>query len=57
MIKIVSDSSTLYSIKEGQANNIDIAPLTVSIDNKTYREYEDINTEEFIDIINEGHVP
>lgn len=57
MIKIVSDSSTLYSIKEGQANNIDIAPLTVSIDNKTYREFEDINTEDFIDIINEGHVP
>ncbi len=57
MIKIVSDSSTLYSIKEGQANKIDIAPLTVSINNKTYREYEDINTEEFIDIINEGHIP
>ncbi|GAA0084047.1 fatty acid kinase binding subunit FakB2 [Clostridium sp. CTA-7] len=57
MIKIVSDSSTLYSIKEGQANNVDIAPLTVSINNKTYREYEDINTEEFIDIINQGHIP
>jgi len=57
MIKIVSDSSTLYSIKEGQANKIDIAPLTVSINNKTYREYEDINTEDFIDIINQGHIP
>ncbi|WP_195262983.1 DegV family protein [Clostridium sp. 1001275B_160808_H3] len=57
MIKIVSDSSTLYSIKEGQANNIDIAPLSVSINNKTYREYEDIDTKEFIDIINEGHIP
>ncbi|MCR1951126.1 MULTISPECIES: DegV family protein [unclassified Clostridium] len=57
MIKIVSDSSTLYSIEEGQANNIDIAPLSVSINNKTYREYEDINTKEFIDIINEGHIP
>ena len=48
MIKIVSDSSTLYSIKDGQANNVDIAPLTVSINNKIYREYEDINTKDYI---------
>lgn len=57
MIKIVSDSSTLYSVKEGDDNNVTIAPLIVTINNKTYREYEDINTSEFIDIINEGHVP
>lgn len=57
MIKIVSDSSTLYSIKDGQANNIDIAPLSVTIDGKTYTEFEDIQTKEFIDIINQGNVP
>ncbi|MEG0296168.1 MAG: DegV family protein [Clostridium sp.] len=57
MVKIVSDSSTLYSIKEGKANNIDIAPLTVTINNKSYKEFEDINTKEFIDIINEGYIP
>lgn len=57
MIKIISDSSTLYSIKEGQANNVDIAPLSVTINDKTYREFEDIETKEFIDIINEGSIP
>lgn len=57
MIKIVSDSSTLYSIKEGQANNVDIAPLSVTIKGKTYTEFEEIETKEFIDIINEGNVP
>lgn len=57
MIKIVSDSSTLYSIEEGKKNNIDITPLSVTINNKTYKEYEDIRTKEFIDIINEGYVP
>lgn len=57
MVKIVSDSSTLYSVEEGQANNIDIAPLSVTINNKTYGEYVDINTKEFIDIIKEGHIP
>lgn len=57
MVKIVSDSSTLYSVEGAKKNNIDVAPLTVTINNITYKEYEEINTEEFIDIINEGHVP
>ena len=57
MIRIVSDSSTLYSVKEGQAKGIEIAPLIVTINNKTYRENEEINTQEFINIINEGYIP
>ena len=57
MIRIVSDSSSLYSKKDGQAKGIEIAPLSVTINNNTYKVYEDIQTEEFIDIINEGHIP
>ena len=57
MIRIISDSSTLYSIEEGKKNKIDIAPLSVTINGETYRENEDITTEEFIKIINEGHLP
>ena len=57
MVKIVSDSSSLYSIDGGQANGVIVSPIIVTINDKTYREYEDINTQEFIDIINEGHLP
>ena len=57
MIRIISDSSSLYSEKKGQEKNITIASLTVHINWKSYREYEDIETEEFINIINEGHMP
>ncbi|MDV4150506.1 DegV family protein [Clostridium sp. AL.422] len=57
MIRILSDSSTLYSISEGQANKVDISPLVVTINNKTYMEYEEINSEEFLKLINDGHVP
>ncbi|MGG7058840.1 DegV family protein [Clostridium tertium] len=57
MIKIISDSSTLYSIKEGQANNVDISPLVVTINDKTYMEYEEICSEEFIDLIDKGYIP
>ena len=57
MIRIISDSSSLYSEKKGQEKNITIASLTVHINGKNYIEYEDIETEEFIKIINEGHMP
>lgn len=57
MIRIVSDSSSLYSVEEGQANGVIIAPLSVNINGQTYKEYEEIKTKEFIDIINEGHLP
>lgn len=57
MIRIISDSSTLYSVEEGRKNNIDIAPLSITINNKTYVENEEINTTQLIEIINEGHMP
>ena len=57
MIKIISDSSTLYSVAGGQANNVDISPLIVTINDKSYMEYEEINSAEFIELINKGYVP
>ena len=57
MIKIISDSSTLYSIEQGKKQNVDIAPLVVTINKKTYKEFEEINTNEFIELIQEGHIP
>lgn len=57
MIRIISDSSTLYTVSEAKEKNFDISPLTVTIDNKTYNDFEDITTKEFIDIINKGHTP
>ncbi|MDU2491018.1 MAG: DegV family protein [Clostridium celatum] len=57
MIKIVADSSSLYSKSEGTEKGVIVAPLIVSINGNTYKEFEDIRTEEFINIINEGHIP
>ena len=57
MIKIVSDSASLYSIENGEKKGVAISPIIVTIKDKSYREYEDINTTEFIDIINEGFLP
>lgn len=57
MIRIVSDTSTLYSVNEGEDAGIYVSPLSVTINNKTYEEYEDIQNEEFIEIIKSGHIP
>lgn len=57
MVKIISDSSSLYSREEAKANDLEITPLSVTINNATYKEYEEIQIDEFIDIINEGHIP
>lgn len=57
MLYIVTDSSTMYSVKEAQALGFDLAPLSVTINNKTYKEYEEIRTPEFVGIIREGHIP
>ena len=57
MIRIISDSSSLYTKAEAEELGIDIAMLSVTVNGKTYREQEDIKTEDFIDIIHQGHVP
>ena len=57
MIRIIVDSSTMLTVEEGRKMNIDVVPLSVTIDGKTYREYEEITAQEFNEMIAKGHVP
>ena len=57
MIKIVSDSSTLYSKEEAKKNNLDVRSLSVTIDNKSFKELEELTTEGLVKLIEEGAVP
>lgn len=57
MIRIMSDTSSLYNIEDGLEEGIDIVPLSVTIDNKTYKDFIDISSEDFIEIINKGNMP
>ena len=57
MVRIISDTSTMYSEAEGQAMGIDIAPLSVTISGNSYRELTDIQTIDFIGLINQGGIP
>jgi len=57
MIRIISDTSTLYSVSEAEEKGIYVSPLAVTINDTTYEEFNDIQTEEFVDLIHQGYIP
>lgn len=56
-MKIITDTSALYSPQEGQALGIEVLPLHVTINNQTYTELVDLTTDELIQKIAEGALP
>ena len=57
MVRIVSDTSTLYSSAQAKEAGFTVAPLSVTIAGKSYREFDEISSEEFVEIIRQGHMP
>ena len=57
MVRIVADTSTMYSTTAAREAGFDVAPLAVTIAGKTYRELDDIRLDEFVSIIGQGHMP
>ena len=56
-MRIVTDTATLFAPVEGQEQGMTIIPVCVAINGKTYRDYEEITSEEFLQLIAEGGVP
>lgn len=56
-MRIVADSSVMYSIEQGAARGMKILPLAVTIDNETWLEYEEITTEDFLARVRAGAMP
>ncbi len=57
MARIVSDTSTLYSTTQAREAGFAVSPLSVTIAGKSYREFDEITSEEFVEIIRQGHMP
>ena len=57
MVRIVSDTSTLYSPAQAREAGFAVSPLSVTIAGESYREFEQISARQFVDIINQGHMP
>ena len=56
-MKIIADTPTLYSPAEGRELGISIIPACTIIGDKVYRDYEDIDSESFLQKIAEGETP
>jgi DegV family protein with EDD domain len=57
MVCIISDTSTLYSTTEARAAGFFVSPLSVTIAGNTYREFDEISSQQFVDLIRQGHMP
>ena len=57
MVRIIADTSTLYSTNQAREAGFAVSALSVTIAGKSYREFDEISAEEFVDIIRQGHMP
>ena len=55
-MKIITDTSALYSLQEGKELGIEVIPACALVDGVVYKDYEDISSEEFLKIIEQGKV-
>lgn len=56
-MKIISDTASLFSPTEGREAGITIVPACVIDGNQVYRDYEDINAQKFLELIDSGVLP
>ncbi len=57
MVRIVADTSTMYSSAQARAAGFDVAPLAVTIAGQTWRELDEISTDALLDLVSQGHMP
>lgn len=57
MTQIISDTSTLYNIKEGKEKNLEIIPLQIIVNQQSYLEFEEISSKEILEHISNGYLP
>lgn len=56
-MKVIADTATLIPPAEGKSHGMTIIPVCVSINNKTYQDYTEISSAEFLKRIADGGVP
>jgi len=57
MLRIVSDTSTLYSSTQAVQAGFEVSPLSVTIAGESFREFDEIQPKEFVEKIHQGHLP
>ena len=57
MVRIVSDTSTMYSTQQAREAGFDVSALSVTIAGESYREFDEIMPDRFVEMIGQGHMP
>lgn len=57
MVTIMTDSSCMMTVKEGLAKGVIVNPLTVTINNETYLDLEEMDSDTFLRMISAGAIP
>ena len=57
MVRIIADTSTLYNSRQAEEAGFNVNPLSVTIAGKSYKEFDEISSEDFVSIIRQGHMP
>ena len=57
MIHILSDTSTMYTPEQGEQFGATIIPLHVTVNDRSYRDLEDISDDMLLDMIAEKQIP
>ena len=57
MVRIVSDTSTLYSSSQARDAGFSVSPLSVTIGGSSYREFDEISADQFVELIRQGNMP
>ncbi len=57
MVRIITDTSSMYTVSQGAEIGVTVVPLTLTIAGKSYREIEEITYSHFKQLIDEGHIP
>lgn len=56
-MKIITDTASLYTPSEAKELGITVIPACVLIDDKAYKDYEDITSEDFLEAVANGATP
>ena len=57
MVRIIADTSTLYNSRQAEEAGFFVNPLSVTIAGNSYKEFDEISSEDFVSIIRQGHMP
>ena len=57
MVRIISDTSTLYATAQAEEAGFSVSALSVTIAGQSYKEFDEISSDRFVEIIRQGHMP